>query len=91
MPTEDELRQIARESANEKVGFYSHLAAYVGVNLFLAALWWTTSGPGTFPWFIIVTFGWGIGLVSHYVGAFHGKAYTERMTEREYQRLKGER
>ncbi len=90
MPTDEELRQIARETADDKVGFYMHLAAYAGVNLFLAALWFTTSGPGSFPWFIVVTFGWGIGLVMHFVGAFHGKAYTERMAEREYRRLKGE-
>lgn len=91
MPTDDELRQIARESAKEKVGFYTHFAAYVFVNLFLIAIWWITSGPGTFPWFIFVTFGWGIGIAAHYFGAFHGTAYTERVAEREYRRLKGER
>jgi hypothetical protein len=91
MPTDDELREIARATAKEKVGFYTHLAAYVIVNLFLIALWWFTSGPGSFPWFLFVTFGWGIGIASHYFGAFHGHAYTERVAEREYRRLKGER
>ena len=46
---------------------------------------------GEFPWWIFVTFGWGIGIAAHYIGAFHGNAYTERMAEREYRRLKGER
>jgi hypothetical protein len=91
MPTDEELRQIARESAKEKVGFYTHFAVYVAVNLFLIALWWVTSGPGSFPWWVFVTFGWGIGIAAHYIGAFHGKAYTERAAEREYRRLKGER
>ena len=91
MPTDDELREMARESAKEKVGFYTHLAVFVAVNLFLIALWWATTGPQSFPWFIFPLFGWGIGLAAHYVGAFHGTAYTERMTEREYRRLKGER
>ena len=49
MPTDDELRQIARGSAKEKVGFYTHFAAYVFVNLFLIAIWWITSGPVPFP------------------------------------------
>ena len=74
MPTVDELWQIARESAKEKVGFYTHLAVFVAVNLFLIALWWATTGPQSFPWFIFPLFGWGIGLAAHYVGAFHGTA-----------------
>ena len=74
MPTDEELMQIARESAKEKVGFYTHLAVFVAVNLFLIALWWATTGPQSFPWFIFPLLGWGIGLAAHYVGAFHGTA-----------------
>jgi hypothetical protein len=91
MPTDEELRMLARESAEEKVGFYAHFAVYVAVNLFLIAIWWITSGPGSFPWWIFITFGWGIGIAAHYIGAFRGKAYTERLADREYRRLKGER
>jgi uncharacterized protein (DUF486 family) len=90
MPTDDELRQIARKTAEEKSGFYIHFGIYIAVNLFLIAIWWTTGGPGTFPWFIFILFGWGIGIVGHYVGVFRGKAYVERMAEREYQRMKRE-
>jgi uncharacterized protein (DUF486 family) len=90
MPTDEELRQIARKTAEEKSGFYIHLGIYIAVNLFLIAIWWTTGGPGTFPWFIFILFGWGIGIVGHYVGVFRGKAYVERMAEREYQRMKRE-
>ena len=91
MPTDDELMQIARESAKEKVGFYTHFAAYVAVNLFLIALWWTTSGPGSFPWFIFVLVFWGIGVVAHGIGTFAGGRYSDKMAEREYQRLKEKR
>jgi uncharacterized protein (DUF486 family) len=90
MPTDEELRQIARKTAEEKSGFYIHFGIYIAVNLFLIAIWWTTGGPGTFPWFIFILFGWGIGIVGHYVGVFRGKAYVERMAEREYQRMKRE-
>jgi hypothetical protein len=88
MPTDDELRELARERAKEKVGFYSHLSAYVLVNLLLIVIWYFTTGPGSFPWWIFVTLLWGIGIASHYFGVFHGPAYTDRMAEREYQRLK---
>lgn len=88
MPTDEELRRLARESAEEKAGFYMHLAVYIAVNLFLIAIWWSTGGPGTFPWFIFILFGWGIGIAAHFIGAFRGKAYVEAMAEKEYQRLK---
>jgi uncharacterized protein (DUF486 family) len=88
MPDEEELRRRARNIAEEKTGFYTHLGVYAGVNLFLIVIWWVTGGPGTFPWFIFILFVWGIGLVAHFFGVFHGKAYVERMAEKEYQRLK---
>jgi hypothetical protein len=60
------------------------------VNLFIIAIWWVTAGPGTFPWFIFILFGWGIGIVVHFFSVFRGKAYVERMAEKEYTRLKQE-
>ncbi len=90
MPTDEELRQIARKNAEEKSGFYIHFAIYIAVNLFLIAIWWVTGGPGTFPWFVFILFGWGIGIFGHYVGVFRGHAYVERMAEREFQRMKQE-
>jgi hypothetical protein len=89
MDSDEELRRIARKSAEEKVGFYMHLSIYLGVNLFLIALWYFT-GAG-FPWFIFPLFGWGIAVAAHYVGAFRGHAYTETLAEQEYQRLKEKR
>jgi uncharacterized protein (DUF486 family) len=90
MATDDELRQIARKRAEEKAGFYTHLVIYTVVNLFLIAVWWFTGGPGTFPWFVFILFGWGIGVVGHYLNVFHGRPYVDQMTEKEYQRLKKE-
>jgi hypothetical protein len=90
MPTEEELRKMARETAKEKAGFFMHLAIYIAVNAFLIALWWITGGIGTYPWFVFPLFGWGIGIAAHYIGTFRGKAYIERMAEEEYRRLKRE-
>lgn len=88
MVSDEELRQIARKSAKEQVSFYTHITIYLAVNALLVAIWWATGGPNMFPWFIFPLFGWGIGIAAHYIEAFKGKAYEERLAEREYQRLK---
>ena len=88
LPTDEELGKIARESAEKKVEFYTHIVIYIAVNALLIAIWAVTTGINSFPWFIFPLFGWGIGVVAHFIEAFRGKAYTERLAEKEYQRLK---
>jgi len=54
----------------EKRGFYIHLIIYILVNIGLYAQWWyLTDGEG-FAWPITTTFGWGIGLVAHFLVVF---------------------
>jgi len=89
MDSEQELRNRARKIAEEKVGFIVHLAIYVTINAGLILMWWLTGGG--FPWFLFVLVFWGIGLVAHGIGAFISPGYTERMAEREYNRLRGQR
>lgn len=86
--SDEELREIARKTAKEKVGFYTHFTIYIAVNALLIAIWWATGGPGVFPWFIFALFGWGIGIAAHYIESFKGRAYEERLAEKEYQKLK---
>lgn len=86
MESEQELRSRARRRAEDKVGFHVHLAMYILVNSFLIFVWWWT-GAG-FPWPLFVLGFWGIGLVIHAIGTYGSGRYTERITEREYQRLK---
>jgi uncharacterized protein (DUF486 family) len=90
MPSDEELRELARKTAKEKADFYTHFVIYLAVNLFLIAIWYTTGGPGTFPWFVIITFGWGIGIAGHFISVFRGQAYVTRMAEEEFRRLKQE-
>ncbi len=85
--SDEELREIARKTAKEKVGFYTHFTIYIAVNALLIAIWWTVT-PNTPPWFIFPLFGWGIGIAAHYIGSFKGRAYEERLAEKEYQKLK---
>ncbi len=58
----------ARERVDVLRGYYSHLASYVAVNLFLAAINLVTS-PGSW-WFIYPLLGWGIGLAIHTAEVF---------------------
>ncbi len=88
MASDEELRKLARKSAETKVEFYTHFAIYIAVNAFLIAIWWATSGPSSFPWFVFPLFGWGIGIAAHFIEAFRGHSYTERLAEKEYQKLK---
>ena len=78
-----------------KLGFYIHFGVYIGVNIMLFFIWWFTRGnPGypysSFPWFIFIIVGWGIGVVAHYIGVFARTSVTDRMTQKEYKRLKEE-
>lgn len=88
MISDEKLREKADKIAEEKVGFYIHFSVYIAVNIFIVALWYFTSGPSSFPWFIFPLFGWGIGIVAHGVGAFAGGSFQERIAEKEYNKMK---
>ncbi len=89
MESEEDLRRVARERAEEKADFYVHFAVYLAVNVFLVVLWWAIGGG--FPWFIFPLFGWGIGIAAHFAEAFTSGGFVDRMAEREYERLRRER
>ncbi len=91
MPTDEELRQQASKIAEGKIGFQIHFAAYLGVNAFFVVIWLLTpteTGGLQFPWFIFPMFGWGIGVLVHYFGAYRGLGYQEKLATKEYLRLK---
>lgn len=58
----------ARERVDELRDYYTHLATYVAVNLFLIILNLVTS-PGPL-WFIYPLLGWGIGIAIHTAEVF---------------------
>jgi len=100
MNNEEELREEAKQRAQAKLGFYIHFSVYVVVNIVLFFVWWFTkdtpvyfSNTGTygtvsFPWFIFPLVGWGIGVLGHYLAVFGRTGITDRMTEKEYRKLK---
>jgi hypothetical protein len=88
---DDELRRNAKEVAEGKFGFYIHLAAYAVVNSLIILSWWFSGAVYVwiFPWFVFPLFGWGAGVLVHYVCVFTpNSAYIESKTEQEYQKLK---
>ena len=83
--TSDERYQRAKQRVNEIKGFYGHFATYGGVIGLLFLIDLLTGGAW---WFFWPLFGWGIGIVANYIEALRGKAYTVRLAEKEYQKLK---
>lgn len=80
---EHEARRIVRRRV-----FLLHLAIYLSTNLFLFVIWTLTGGG--YPWFVFPIFGWGIGLVAHFVAAFALADPEEIVLRREQQRLSTE-
>ena len=54
----------------EKRGFYIHFVIYILVNIGIYAQWWYITGGEDFAWPITTTFGWGIGIITHFLAVF---------------------
>jgi hypothetical protein len=81
--------QRAKKRVQAKIGFYIHLAVYVGVNILLIIVNLATSPQ--YLWFRWPLLGWSIGLFFHGMSiyVFSGgkfKEIKEKMTEEEMKR-----
>ncbi|MBJ7347141.1 MAG: 2TM domain-containing protein [Thermoleophilaceae bacterium] len=71
----EESRRNRRQeqfTAGNRTAFRVHATVFVGVNLLLIAIWamtWQLNDATSYPWFVFVTLGWGIGLAAHYAAA----------------------
>ncbi|AVR46106.1 histidine kinase [Christiangramia fulva] len=77
----------AKKRVEELREFYTHLFSFVIINLFLAGLNYYTN-KWAYPWFLWVTFGWGIGMLFSAlkvfrINPFYNKEWEERKI-REY-------
>jgi len=84
-----EVYQRAKKRVEAKIGFYIHLAVYVGVNILLIIINLSTSPE--YLWFKWPLLGWGIGLFFHGMSifVFSGKkieGIKEKMIEKEMKR-----
>ena len=77
--------------ARRRASFKTHAVVYLLVNGFLWILWYR-QGAHTYnsaiPWPAWSTLGWGIGLVSHYMGAYVTNG--DSAIEREYKKLQNQ-
>ncbi len=81
-----EAYQRAKKRVEAKMGFYMHLAVYIGVNILLIIINLITSPQHL--WFIWPIFGWGIGVFFHGMSIFvfsgrKFKGIKEMMIEKE--------
>ena len=74
------------EIAKKRADFRSHFQTYIVVNIFLWAIWafGNDYDHQGLPWPIYPTFGWGIGILFHYLGAYRTQG---NPVEREYEKL----
>ncbi len=88
--SEEEIYRQAKKIVEEKKGFYTHLAVYIGVNILLVIIWAFPAGGG-YPWFLWPLGGWGIGLLFHFLGVFvfsRPSDWERREIEKEVERLR---
>ena len=81
-----EAYERAKKRVEAKIGFYIHLAVYVGVNALLIIINLISSPQ--YIWFKWPLFGWGIGVLFHGLSVFifsgsQIKAVKEKMIEEE--------
>lgn len=62
-------RRQERLSGHARTSLDIHLTVFVAVNVLLIAIWatvWQLSDGTSFPWFVFVLLGWGVGLAAHW-------------------------
>lgn len=77
-----ELWMIAKRRAAFKISAFT----YIAVNCMLIAIWYFTSGTGSYFWPIWSMLGWGFGLAMQYFHAYHGNNIFS--VQKEYEKLK---
>ncbi|MBC7870217.1 MAG: protein kinase [Chitinophagaceae bacterium] len=85
---EKRIRKQVEKRMEERLGFYTHLAIYLCVNIGLWGIW-LFSGTG-FPWPMFTTFFWGMGMLGHTADYYNkyggGRDKREEMIQREIER-----
>ena len=84
----EEIERIAQRRVRAKLGWYSHAALYVVVNLFIFAM--SHYAFGQRPWSVFPLLGWGVGLALHGISVFvlgGNSGLRERMMQKERERL----
>jgi hypothetical protein len=83
----NEKLALARNIARRKVAFIRHAITYLVVLVGLALI--NNLTWGGYQWWLWVAFGWGIGVVSHFLSAFlyQSGSLVERLAKREMEKM----
>jgi len=83
----EEKMRLARRIAERKIAFVRHAASYLVVVGGLAVV--NNLTYGGYQWWLWVAFGWGIGVVSHFLSAFLYQSgnLVERLTRKELEKM----
>jgi hypothetical protein len=85
---DQEAYQKAKERVENKIGFFTHLAAFVIINLVLIGINLVTTSD--YYWFIWPLIGWSVGLLFHGIAVFvfmGDSSLKERMIEKEMRKV----
>jgi uncharacterized membrane protein YdbT with pleckstrin-like domain len=87
MPDTNEKLALARKIAERKVGFVRHSISYLVVIVGLAII--NNLTYAGYQWWLWVAFGWGIGVVSHFLSAFlyQSGRMVDRLAQRELEKM----
>jgi len=79
--------ELARKIATRKVGFIRHAVIYLVVMAGLAIIN-NVTGSG-YQWWLWAAFGWGIGVLSHFLSAFlyQSGSLVDRVAKRELEKM----
>ncbi len=85
----NEKLALARNIARRKIAFIRHAITYLVVLIGLALI--NNLTWGGYQWWLWVAFGWGIGVVSHFLSAFlyQSGSLVERLAKREMEKMDG--
>ena len=89
MTTQEEHK--LREEAEARVGFKRHLRTYIAVNVIIWLFWYIFRAQYAYYdgyWPVYSSLGWGLGLLSHFVGVYRNN---DKAIEKELEKLKRER
>jgi hypothetical protein len=92
MRSDEELMNLARKQARDKIGFYIHFACYLVVNITLIIMWTVYYKVSDVMGLLAIVggtlFGWGIGVVAHFFSVFGGPS--EKRVQKEFKKLKNQ-
>jgi len=83
--------ELAHRIAHRKLGFIRHAFIYlvviIGLALFNNLAY--ASEPPRYQWWLWAAFGWGIGVVSHFLSAFlyQSGSLVQKMAKRELEKM----